>query len=83
MDSTPGVGRIVHYLSHGSPILEDGTQRYKPECRAAIVTGNTMGFMDVPLIQLAVLNPSGMFFDTCQHDESKSLGGGWHWPERQ
>ncbi|GHH57830.1 hypothetical protein [Lentzea cavernae] len=34
----PSVGRIVHYVSHGSPIREDGTQVFPSECRAAIVS---------------------------------------------
>jgi len=33
----PSVGRIVHYVSHGTPVLEDGTQAYTAQCRAAIV----------------------------------------------
>ena len=51
----PSVGRIVHYVSHGSPVNDDGTQAYASECRAAIVTevgkGNKVG--------LCVLNPTG------------------------
>lgn len=31
------VGRIVHYVSHGTPILPDGTQAYHSECRPAMV----------------------------------------------
>lgn len=34
----PSVGRIVHCVSHGSPVREDGTQAYASKCRAAIVT---------------------------------------------
>ncbi|MEC3977889.1 hypothetical protein [Amycolatopsis sp. H20-H5] len=30
---------------------------------------------------LHVLNPTGEFFHSCQHDEGK-LPGTWHWPER-
>ena len=84
MTDSPAVGRIVHYLSHGSPVLEDGTQRYKPECRAAIVTQNLEGFMGVKLTGVAVMNPTGLFFEFgCPQDEGKSMGGTWHWPERQ
>lgn len=32
------VGRIVHYVSYGSPVRDDLTQQYPSECRAAIVT---------------------------------------------
>jgi hypothetical protein len=83
MTDKPTIGRIVHYLNHGSPVLPDGSQKYKPECRAAIVTQNILGFMDSELTGMAVLNPSGLFFEFgCPQDESKSIGGSWHWPER-
>jgi hypothetical protein len=80
----PSVGRIVHYLSHGSPVREDGTQAYLPQCRAATITETEE---DSDLLGLAVLNPSGMFFHSlneggCAHDEMKNYGGTWHWPER-
>lgn len=86
----PGVGRIVHYVSHGTPIREDGSQAFGSRCRAAIVTevdtSDTVG--------LCVLNPTGMFFNrTVVHDEGAACpsdecggrhydGGTWHWPER-
>lgn len=31
---------------------------------------------------LAVLNPTGEFFNECQHDEVDKAGGTWHFPER-
>lgn len=34
----PTVNRAVHYVSWGSPIQPDGTQRYGRECRAATIT---------------------------------------------
>lgn len=34
----PTVGRIVHYVSHGTPVRADGSQAYPSLCRAAIVT---------------------------------------------
>ena len=34
----PSVGRVVHYVSHGTPVRADGTQAFTAECRAAIVT---------------------------------------------
>jgi len=83
MSEQPTVGRIVHYLSHGSPVLPDGSQKYKPECRAAVVTQNILGFMDTPLVGMAVLNPTGMFFEYgCPEDPTAAMGGSWHWPER-
>lgn len=83
----PSVGRIVHYVSYGTPGGE-----YKSECRAAVVTevDATLGSTSkiVPeTIGLAVLNPSGLFFHPiaeggCRHDEDSKRGGTWHWPER-
>lgn len=73
--SAPSVGRIVHYRSRGSA---DG--RFKPECRAAIVT-NVSATPDV--VDLAVLNPTGLFFDRyVPLGEDEQVGGTWHWPER-
>lgn len=70
----PTVGRIVHYVSYGTPGGE-----YVSECRAAIVTESNM---NSDTIGLAILNPTGLFFNrTIVHDEAKR-GGTWHWPER-
>jgi hypothetical protein len=73
------VGRVVHYVSYGTPGGE-----YASECRAAVITeveaDNVVG--------LAVLNPSGMFFDRSVTFDAGQLGvegypgGTWHWPER-
>lgn len=82
----PSVGRIVHYVSYGTPGGE-----YPPCCRAAVVTevGRVCWLTGTqedptPVIGLAVLNPTGMFFnrDICQDEEHKA-GGTWHWPERE
>jgi hypothetical protein len=77
----PSVGRIVHYVSYGTPGGE-----YPSVCRAAIiteVTGQSGG--DGELVGLCVLNPTGMFFNQgvihAEHPDSH-LGGTWHWPER-
>ena len=80
----PTVGRIVHYTSHGSPVLPDGTQIYKSVCRAAIVTGDHVFDSEAGdfMTPLAVLNPEGMFFQACPADESRTYGGTWHWPEQ-
>lgn len=90
------VGRVVHYVSHGTPPQPDGTQAFGKECRAAIVTevaldGETAG--------LCVLNPTGQFFnrgvEPHLHGEIPAAGGTtnlcegldhpggtWHWPAR-
>lgn len=79
----PSVGRVVHYVSHGTPVREDGTQAYTPQCRAAIVTAVAdEGPLDCPDVALCVLNPTGMFFNQATHDEDAHAGGTWHWPER-
>jgi hypothetical protein len=78
-EQKPSVGRIVHYVSHGTPVQPDGSQAYTAECRAAIVT-------EVPpddAVALCVLNPTGMFFNRALYDGSEQPeGGSWHWPER-
>jgi hypothetical protein len=70
------VGQGVHYVSYGTPGGE-----YPSQCRAAIVT-EIIG-LDQELLGLAVLNPTGLFFDRdIPHDEDGHAGGSWHWPER-
>ena len=79
----PSVGRVVHYVSYGTPGGE-----YGKKCRAAIVTQvNGAGADEHERVGVAVLNPSGMFF----HEDLPELdpaahgykGGTWHWPERE
>ena len=69
---TPSVGRIVHYVSYGTPGGE-----YGKECRAAVITGlgeplkypvhgdgaDDLGPGDAQLADLCVLNPAGFFFN--------------------
>lgn len=83
-EQQPSVGRVVHYRSHGSPVLPDGTQMYRSECRAAIITEVDPAADDInQYVALCVLNPTGMFFnEDCEHDETSKHGGTWHWPER-
>lgn len=87
MMQRPSVGRIVHYVSHGTPIREDGTRAFEPECRAAIVT--EISEPEQPLwIGLMAMNPTGLFFHSvmaggCKYaDAADRVGGTWHWPER-
>jgi len=75
---TPSVGRIVHYVSYGTPGGE-----YASECRAAVVTAVHPPEPPVGAVSLAVLNPTGAFFNSwIPHDEAGKAGGTWHWPER-
>lgn len=71
-EQTPSVGRIVHYVSYGTPGGE-----YTSQCRAAVVAGlgepltypqHGDGLDDLPddgaqLVDLCVLNPTGLFFN--------------------
>jgi hypothetical protein len=78
------VGRTVHYCSHGSPVLPDGSQHYKPECRAAIITALSQDADSGetgPKVSLAVLNPTGLFFQENLGHSDDHTGGSWHWPE--
>jgi hypothetical protein len=87
--TAPSVGRIVHYVSYGTPGGE-----YASECRAAIVTEvKALGNIGGPeVVGLCVLNPTGQFFNRgVPYDEWDSTaalpgaqpqGGSWHWPER-
>ena len=70
----PSVGRVVHYVSYGTPGGE-----YKSECRAAVVT-EALGVLTVPdgaeCVSLCVLNPTGQFFDRHipYHDGAETPG---------
>lgn len=79
MEQKPSIGRVVHYQAHGSP---DGTHKSEP--RAAIITGtykDPTGEVDYHKVDVAVFNPSGMFFNQgCLFDGEK--GGTWRWPPR-
>lgn len=81
----PSVGRIVHYVSYGTPAGE-----FTSQCRAAVVTEVELG---VPVslggerVGLAVLNPTGILLHSlaaggCKQNEDHHAGGTWHWPER-
>lgn len=90
--TTPSVGRIVHYVSYGTPGGE-----YNRECRAAIVTEVTEHPDADMSVGLMVANPTGQFFNRdvpCDLGSPDRLGGTnlcgaldyaggtWHWPER-
>lgn len=66
--SEPAVARLVHYVSEGSPVLPDGSQKYSSRCRAAVIT--EVRDMDpvpehgIPYVGLCVANPTGLFFRT-------------------
>lgn len=70
-EQRPSVGRIVHYVSYGTPGGE-----YTSECRAAIVTELTGDPAHPDQVGIAVLNPTGMFFNraTDYHDGAETPG---------
>ncbi len=84
-DQQPSVGRIVHYVSFGTPGGE-----FKSECRAAVVTEVELGVpnsLGGERVGLAVLNPTGIFLHSlaaggCKYYDEARVGGTWHWPER-
>jgi hypothetical protein len=78
---TPGVGRVVHYVSYGTPKGE-----FTSQCRAATITEVEPVNNPNQRVGLAVLNPTGLFFHQlsdggCAYS-TKHEGGTWHWPER-
>lgn len=85
-NQTPSIGRIVHYVSYGTPNGE-----YAKSCRAAVITEvsgkaidpATLEPADSWVVGLCVLNPTGQFFNqnVVQREEYHD-GGTWHWPER-
>lgn len=84
----PTIGEIVHYVSYGTPGGE-----FTSQCRAAIVTevtaldGDDAAQAEIEnwdedqrcRASLAVLNPTGLFFDTgLFQSEIARPGGTWH-----
>jgi len=90
----PSIGRTVHYVAHGTPVRQDGSQAFPSACRAATIT--EVDHDDTSRVGLMVANPTGLFFHPlaaggCPYDEWDSAealegahpqGGSWHWPER-
>lgn len=72
----PSIGRVVHYQAYGTPGGE-----FMPEARAAIITRVGDGSGEVGL---AVLNPTGLFFNaSVQHaPDDYPTPGHWNWPPR-
>lgn len=82
----PSVGRVVHYVSQGSPVLPDGSQKYPSTCRAAVITEveDPAGQAGGGIVALTVFNPEGLHFNhgISHVDAEHMVGGTWHWPER-
>lgn len=84
--TTPTVGRMVHYVSHGTPPDPlTGISAYTQQCRSAIVT--QVSHQNPERIGLCAINPTGLFFRPlseggCVEDrDGRPAGGTWHWPE--
>lgn len=86
----PTVSRDVHYVSHGSPVREDGTQAYTSKHRSAKITEvaeNPQDSDEASTVGLVVFNPTGDLYlpiacGGSRYSEGKE-GGTWHWPERE
>lgn len=77
----PSVGRIVHYQSFGTPGGE-----YLPEPRAAVIT-TVKGIIAAGggwggNVGLAILNPTGLFFNDSVPFSETPKPGHWNWPPR-
>lgn len=75
----------MRYVAHGTPVHEDGTQKFPSVERAAVITEVEEGSERVGL---CVLNPTGVFFNSLStggseyFDGENAPGGTWHWPAR-
>lgn len=72
-ENITSVGRIVHYVSYGTPNGE-----FTSACRAAIIT---RVYRD-NVVDLFVMNPEGLFLNHTVQYSDEHNGGTWHWPER-
>ncbi|MGW5925220.1 hypothetical protein ACWF2L_03100 [Streptomyces anulatus] len=93
-EQRPAIGRVVHYVSHGSPVRDDGTQAFPSVCRSAEITEVDQDGR----VGLLVKNPDGLFFHPIGHrngpcpyapwDCAAPVPGElpqaatWHWPGR-
>lgn len=76
----PTVGRIVHYQSFGSPGGE-----HKSLARAAVITetqAENPEIADPTTVGLAVLNPTGQYFNRNTPYSEEPKPGHWSWPPR-
>lgn len=73
------IGQTVHYVSYGTPGGE-----YTSECRAAVITALS-AFCEAHMqcMQLVVINPEGMYFNSHvpYNGGTQQREGTWHWPE--
>jgi hypothetical protein len=74
MEQKPSIGRIVHYKSHEAPKGQPDVRL----TRAAVIT--EVESEDV--VGLAVLNPTGAFFNRGVPYDASGTPGTWNWPPR-
>ena len=73
----------MRYVSHGTPVREDGTQEFPSVGRMAFITEIEEGTERVGLL---VVNPTGLFFHPLANGGSQYFagesapGGTWQWP---
>jgi hypothetical protein len=67
----PKIGDTVHYQAYGTPGGE-----YESVPRAAIVTQ----VLEDNRVGLAVLNPTGLFFNVSIPYNDPPKAGSWNWP---
>lgn len=74
----PSVGRVVHYVSYGTP----GGEFPAGAHRAATITEVNAPDTPIMSVGLAILNPTGLFFQRgVIEDPTGEQPGSWHWPE--
>lgn len=82
MDQKPSIGRIVHYVSYGTPKGE-----YNSRCVAAIITDvreveDGVNMPSAIEARLKIFNPDGDFNSPWLRYSENNSTGSWHWPER-
>lgn len=63
----PSVGRDVHYVSHGSAVQPDGSQKYASSCVAAKITEVGGPHPEPGFVGLIVFNPAGAVLPLARH----------------
>lgn len=97
-EQIPSVSRMVHYVSFGTPggeypsvcraavITQVGGWVTIDEEHFKVDGGDEQRILTQKWVgdvcALNVLNPTGEFFNECQHDEDTKKPGTWHWVER-
>ena len=79
MEQKPSIGRVVHYVSYGTPKGE-----YSSRCVAAIITDVKDDEDGEVVVRLKIFNTDGEFNSPWlkEKEVDKKEGGSWHWPER-